>query len=127
MPIPSTVRMRLPRTALPSPPPSLPGPGVGSVKRASESPCAPSTATIRRIHPRTNTPSAVATRVLCRAASMRLPASNMRDQKPRDDKHHEGDEEQDAAQRQKRVEMQPVRLVELVGEARGDGRARIED
>src|SRR5690606_19561979 len=149
--MPSAVSTRLPRMALASPPPTLPGPGVGSMNRASESPRTPSIATMSRIQPSTPTPSAVAARqalfialsamrlrrtsedgaarlgiVVSIAASIALPHRHARDQKPRQHENDEGDEEQDAAEREQRAQVQAVRLVEFVGKPRGDGRARIE-
>src|SRR4028119_268597 len=50
-----------------------------------------------------------------------------RDEQARRDQDREGDEEQDAAEREQRVELKADRLVELVGDARRDRGARIED
>src|SRR3954471_3423975 len=56
--------------------------------------------------------------------SVRLHA---RDEVARHDEDAEGDEEQDAAERDEGVELHAERLVELVGDARGDRRAGLED
>jgi hypothetical protein len=51
--------MMLPTIALASPPPSLPGPGVTSVKILGENAVRPSQASRSRIQPSAKTPSAV--------------------------------------------------------------------
>src|SRR5690606_10796343 len=149
--MPSMLSTRLPSMALASPPPALPGPGVGAMNSAVENPRTPSIATISRIQPSTTTPSAVAARqanfitlsatrlrrtseggaaridmAVSSVASIALPHRHARDQETRQHENDEGDDEQDAAQREQRVEVQAVRLVELVGEPRGDGGARFE-
>jgi hypothetical protein len=63
--IPMNVITRLPRMALAMPPPTEPGPGVGSVSRAGVKPFTPSTISISRIEPSTTMPSSVA-KVLAR-------------------------------------------------------------
>ena len=122
--------------ALARPPPSLPGPGVTSVKTASERPPKPSMSSISRIQPSTKAPSAVKSgaddlqRPVRRAgaaahaapgrmaggrrgvvgsvvhAQLRSLQLDPRDQEARQDEHREGDEEQDAAERDQRVELQ---------------------
>src|SRR5262245_38456805 len=57
--MPRKVRTRLPTIALAMPPPSVPGPGVSSVKTAGESAPTPWMININRIEPRTTPPSAV--------------------------------------------------------------------
>src|SRR4051794_13585575 len=146
----------LPRTAFAMPPPSEPGPGVGWVKSVGESPFTPSTMSMSRIEPSTAAPTRVATRqdrrstrsatrrpgrtrtvseVAAWASASGFLASIGRSsgdldaahEQAGDDEDDEGDDEEDAAERHQGVELHAVGLVELVGDARGDGGARIED
>src|SRR5918994_4480095 len=155
--MPRKVRIRLPTMALASPPPSLPGPGVTCVKTRGAKAVKPCQVSIPRIQPSTKTPSAAKaaqTIFIARSATWRcrrtrpqgisasvvgrvagtvvmpqLRSVNLdpRHQEARHDQHPEGDEEQDAAERDQGVELHPDRLVELIGDPRRDGRAGVED
>src|SRR5215210_3708898 len=147
--MPRHVSTMLPTMALASPPPSLPGPGVTSVKMRGVSAPRPFHASMPRIQPRTKTPSAVKTTqmtFMARSATRREertrpqvvaagapPVAAMsvdlhaRNERARDREDHEGHHEQHAAERDERAHLQPERLVELVGDARRDGAARLED
>src|ERR1700712_5149803 len=146
----------LPRIALAMPPPSEPGPGVGWVKSVGDRPFTPSTISISRIEPSTAAPTRVAIRqdrrssrsATCRpgrtrtvsGAAIWAPVSGFlafigrssgdldaAHEQAGDDEDDEGDDEEDAAERHQGVELHAVSLVELVGDARGDGGAWIKD